>query len=94
MATFALIHGAGDVGWYWHLVEQELRQRGYDTLAPDLPCLDDAAGLAEYADNVLKVKAGERPILTAAQVFELAERVGRRLVGNIRGLPADSYRLR
>ena len=19
MATFALIHGAGDVGWYWHL---------------------------------------------------------------------------
>jgi len=25
MATFALIHGAGDVGWYWHLVEVELR---------------------------------------------------------------------
>jgi hypothetical protein len=24
MATFALIHGAGDVGWYWHLVEQGL----------------------------------------------------------------------
>ena len=21
MATFVLIHGAGDVGWYWHLVE-------------------------------------------------------------------------
>jgi hypothetical protein len=19
MATFSLIHGAGDVGWYWHL---------------------------------------------------------------------------
>ena len=25
MATFVLIHGAGDVGWYWHLVEAELR---------------------------------------------------------------------
>jgi hypothetical protein len=24
MATFALIHGGGDVGWYWHLVEREL----------------------------------------------------------------------
>jgi hypothetical protein len=20
MSTFVLIHGAGDVGWYWHLV--------------------------------------------------------------------------
>ena len=28
MATFALIHGAGDVGWYWHLVERVLRRRG------------------------------------------------------------------
>ena len=24
MATYALVHGAGDVGWYWHLVEREL----------------------------------------------------------------------
>jgi len=27
VATFVLIHGAGDVGWYWHLVEAELRAR-------------------------------------------------------------------
>lgn len=45
MATFALIHGAGDVGWYWHLVEEELRRRGHHTVAPDLPCEDDSAGL-------------------------------------------------
>jgi pimeloyl-ACP methyl ester carboxylesterase len=44
-ATFVLIHGGGDVGWYWHLVERELRQRGHDTLATDLPCDDDSAGL-------------------------------------------------
>ena len=31
MATFVLIHGAGDVGWYWHLVEGELRDDGHDT---------------------------------------------------------------
>ncbi len=33
MATYALIHGAGDVGWYWHLVAAELRNRGHDTVA-------------------------------------------------------------
>lgn len=52
MAAFVFVHGAGDVGWYWHLVEGELRERGYDTVAPDLPCDDDSAGLAEYADTV------------------------------------------
>ena len=38
--------------------------------------------------------AAERPVLTVAQVFELAERVGRRPIGNIRKLPAGGYRLR
>ena len=38
--------------------------------------------------------APERPVLTVAQVFELAERVGRRPVGNIRKLPEGGYRLR
>jgi hypothetical protein len=53
MATYALIHGAGDVGWYWHLVENELRARGHNTVAPDLPCDDDASGLPEYASVVV-----------------------------------------
>ena len=47
MATFALIHGAGDVGWYWHLVERVLRQRGHDVVAPDLPCDDETATLRD-----------------------------------------------
>ncbi len=51
MATFAFIHGAGDVGWYWHRVEAELRARGHDTVAPDLPIEDDEAGLIDYADD-------------------------------------------
>jgi hypothetical protein len=46
VATYALIHGGGDVGWYWHLLEAELRRRGHDVVAPDLPCEDDTAGLA------------------------------------------------
>ena len=53
MATFALIHGASDVGWYWHLVAAELEARSHRVVSPDLPCDDDAAGLAEYADTVV-----------------------------------------
>jgi hypothetical protein len=45
MSTFALIHGAGDGGWYWHLVAAELRSHGHDVVAPDLPADDDTARL-------------------------------------------------
>jgi pimeloyl-ACP methyl ester carboxylesterase len=54
MATFALIHGGGDVGWYWHLVERKLRREGHEVVAPDLPCDDDTAGLREYTDTVVE----------------------------------------
>ncbi|MCW2901208.1 MAG: Phage integrase, N-terminal SAM-like domain [Streptosporangiaceae bacterium] len=39
-------------------------------------------------------QAPERPVLTVAQIFELAERVGVRPVGNIRKLDSGEYRLR
>jgi pimeloyl-ACP methyl ester carboxylesterase len=69
MTTFVLIHGAGDVGWYWHLVEADLRTRGYDTVAPDLPCDDDAAGLPEYADTVVDAIGGRTDLVVVAQSF-------------------------
>ena len=59
MATFVLIHGGGDVGWYWHRVVAELHERGHEAVAPDLPCDDDSAGLREYADSVVDA-IGER----------------------------------
>ena len=37
MTTFALIHGSGDGGWSWHLVQEALIERGHDSVAPDLP---------------------------------------------------------
>jgi pimeloyl-ACP methyl ester carboxylesterase len=67
MSTFILIHGAGDVGWYWHLVEAELRERGHDTVAPDLPCDDDAAGLPEYADAVVEAIGDRTDLVVVAQ---------------------------
>src|SRR5262245_11101146 len=69
MTTFAFIHGAGDVGWYWHLVENELRAKGYDPGGPDLPCDDDSAGLPEYADTVVDAIGGRTDLIVVAQSF-------------------------
>jgi pimeloyl-ACP methyl ester carboxylesterase len=69
MATYVLIHGAGDVGWYWHLVEAELRARGHDIVAPDLPCADDSAGLPEYADAVIDAIGDRTDLVVVAQSF-------------------------
>lgn len=69
MATYALIHGAGDVAWYWHLVEAELRGRGHDVVAVDLPCDDDAAGLTEYANTVVGAIGDRRDVVVVAQSF-------------------------
>ena len=49
-----------------------------DRILPRNPCRIRGAG-TEYP--------AERPVLTVAQVFKLAELAGRRPVGNIRQLP-------
>jgi pimeloyl-ACP methyl ester carboxylesterase len=64
-----LIHGGGDVGWYWHLVEAELRTRGHDVVAPDLPADDDSAELTDYADAVVEAVGGRRDLVVVAQSF-------------------------
>jgi pimeloyl-ACP methyl ester carboxylesterase len=69
LSTFALIHGAGDVGWYWHLVEAELRKRGHDTVAPDLPADDESAGLNEYADTVVEAVDDRKNLVVVGQSF-------------------------
>ncbi len=69
MATFALIHGAGDVGWYWHLVERALRERGHDVVAPDLPCDDDNATLWDYAATVVDAIGDRRNVIVVGQSY-------------------------
>jgi pimeloyl-ACP methyl ester carboxylesterase len=69
VATFVLIHGAADTAWYWHLVEPELRQRGHDVVTMDLPCDDDTAGLAEYADTVVDAIGDHKDLVLVAQSF-------------------------
>jgi pimeloyl-ACP methyl ester carboxylesterase len=64
-----LIHGAGDVGWYWHLVNAELRKRGHDVVAMDLPVEDDSAGLSEYADVVVDAIGDRSDLVVVGQSF-------------------------
>lgn len=69
MTTFVLIHGAGDTGWYWHLLEAELRARGHDVVAPDLPGDDESAGLSDYADSVVDAVEGKQDLVVVGQSF-------------------------
>jgi pimeloyl-ACP methyl ester carboxylesterase len=68
MTSFAFIHGAGDGGWYWHLVEAELRSRGHRTVAPDLPDVD-SADLDDYADVVVEALGDHDDVVVVAQSF-------------------------
>src|SRR5262250_1615068 len=69
MTAFVLVHGAGDVGWYWHLTEAELRARGHRTIAPDLPCDRDTASLDDYAGTVAGAVAGLRDLVIVGQSY-------------------------
>jgi pimeloyl-ACP methyl ester carboxylesterase len=62
MSAFALIHGGGGSAWDWHLVAPELRKRGHDPIAVDLPTEDASAGWWDYADTVVEA-VGDRPQL-------------------------------
>ena len=69
MSTFALIHGAGDVGWYWHLVAAELQGRGHDVITPDLPADDESATLTDYADVVVEAVGSRNDVVVAGQSY-------------------------
>lgn len=67
MATYVLVPGAGGRAWYWHRLAPELRERGHDVVAVDLPAGDDSAGLPEYADTVVKAIDGRSDLVLVAQ---------------------------
>jgi len=69
VATFVLVHGAGDAGWYWHLTEARLRARGHCTVAPDLPCDNDKASLDDYAATVTEAVAGRSELVIVGQSY-------------------------
>jgi pimeloyl-ACP methyl ester carboxylesterase len=66
IATFVLIPGAGDSAWSWSFVADELRGRGHEAIAVDLPCGDDDAGLTEYTDAVIEAIDGREDLVLVA----------------------------
>ena len=64
LATFGLVHGAWHGGWCWDLLVDELTQRGYRCVAPDLPFDDPSATWDSYAEIVADALSGvDDPIL-------------------------------
>ena len=52
MTTVGLVHGAFHGAWCWERLTPELERRGMHVIAPNLPCDDPEAGVAEYANCV------------------------------------------
>ncbi len=70
MSTFALIHGAGvGGGWFWHLVEAELRSLGHTTVAPTLWNGDETETLDGYADKVIDLIDKQDELFVVAHSF-------------------------
>lgn len=67
MSTYVLLHGAGGTAWYWHLVAAEMRGRGREVVAVDLPCDDDSASLEQYTDAVVEAIGDRSEVILVAQ---------------------------
>ena len=67
MSVFVLVPGAGGAAWYWHRIVPELRARGHEAVAVDLPGADESAGLPEYADAVAEAIGGRHDVVLVAQ---------------------------
>ena len=58
MTVFGLVHGAWQGAWCWDFVAAQLRGRGHEPVAVDLPIEDPAAGADAYAQVVLATLSG------------------------------------
>jgi pimeloyl-ACP methyl ester carboxylesterase len=94
-----LIHGGGDVGWYWHLVAAELRGRDHDVVAPDLPADDESATLTDYADAVVEAVDRRTDLVVVGHSFGaftaplVADRLAAELLVLVAGMmPAPASR--
>ncbi|MGA9300527.1 MAG: alpha/beta fold hydrolase, partial [Bradyrhizobium sp.] len=67
MASFVLVPGAGGMAWYWHRVAPLIRAAGHESIAVDLPGDDTQAGLAAYADIVVRGIAERSRVILVAQ---------------------------
>ncbi|WP_442893792.1 alpha/beta fold hydrolase [Bradyrhizobium sp. AZCC 1699] len=62
-----LVPGVGGMAWYWHRVAPLIRAAGHEVIAIDLPSDDRRAGLAVYADIVIRAIAERNDAILVAQ---------------------------
>ncbi|MEI5675238.1 alpha/beta fold hydrolase [Nocardioides sp. CCNWLW216] len=92
MTTFVLLHGSGDGGWAWHLVQPELWDLGHDAVAPDLPTDRADATWADVATAAAHAAVGAEDVVVvghSAGGFAAPLAAGRldaRLVVHLAGL--------
>lgn len=60
MTTFGLVHGAWHAAWCWERLSAELKMRGHDVVAMDLPSDEGWATFEDYADTVAHALADAR----------------------------------
>jgi pimeloyl-ACP methyl ester carboxylesterase len=58
MTLLCLVHGACLGAWCWDILTQEIKTRGHQTVAVDLPIEDPSAGVVQYAEVVSKTLQG------------------------------------
>jgi pimeloyl-ACP methyl ester carboxylesterase len=100
VTTFALVHGGAHGAWCWERVVAELERRGHAAVAVDLPCEDDGAGAAAYAETVLEALPDEPVVLVGHSLGGLtvplvaAGRPARRMifVSALLPVPGKSFR--
>ena len=69
MTTFAIVHGAGDVGWSWHLVTEALQAKGHTVVAPDLPTEDESKDLTDWATTVVEALPSTDDVVVVGHSF-------------------------
>ncbi|GAA3628380.1 alpha/beta fold hydrolase [Lentzea roselyniae] len=69
MTTFAIVHGAGDVGWSWHLVAEALQAEGHTVIAPDLPTEDESKDLTDWASTVVDALPSTSDVVVVGHSF-------------------------
>jgi pimeloyl-ACP methyl ester carboxylesterase len=68
MATFVLVHGAGDSAYYWHRLAPLLEAAGHRVATPECPLGEST--LAAWTDLVVEAgESGPRPLVVVAQSF-------------------------
>lgn len=69
VTTFAIVHGAGDVGWSWHLVAGALEAMGHTVVAPDLPTEDESKDLTDWAATVVDALPSTSDVVVVGHSF-------------------------